>query len=44
MLVIAHILGVPVEEYALPLLNSGAGILLVLASRIRRLTLKRREK
>lgn len=46
MIVLAHILGVPVEEYALPWIGSGAGagVLMVLASGIRNLTLKRRSK
>lgn len=44
MIVFAHILGVPVEEYALPLIGSGAGagMLMMFAAGIRNLTLKRR--
>jgi hypothetical protein len=44
MIVLAHILGMPVEEYALPWIGSGmgAGMLMMLASGIRTLALKRR--
>lgn len=45
MIVLAHIFGVPVEEYALPWIGGGgAGMLTVLAFTIRNLTLKQRVK
>lgn len=45
MIVLAHILGVPVEEYALPWIGGGgAGVLMMLVSGIRTITLKRRIK
>ena len=45
MIVLAHILGVPLEEYTLPWISgAGAGVLIVLASSIRRLTFKRRTR
>jgi hypothetical protein len=46
VIVLAHILGVPVEEYALPWIGSGAGagMLMVFAAGIRKLTLNRRTK
>jgi cell division protein FtsW (lipid II flippase) len=43
MIVLAHILGMPVEEYALPWISGGgAGMLIMLASGIRSLAVKRR--
>ena len=38
MIVLAHIFGVPIEEYALPWIGggAGAGILIVLASKLPR--------
>lgn len=46
MIVLAHILGVPVEEYALPWIGggAGAGVLMVLVSGIRNIALKRKKK
>lgn len=46
MILIAHVLGVPLEEYALPWIGSGAGagLLMVLTAELRNLTLRRRIK
>lgn len=45
MILFAHILGVPLEEYALPWIGgAGAGMVMLLASGVRALALKRRIK
>jgi len=42
-MILAHIFGLPVEEYALPWIGSaGAGMFIVLAAGIRSISLKRR--
>jgi len=42
-MLLAHILGVPIEEYALPWVSgAGTGMLLVLAAGIRSIAQKRR--
>ncbi len=43
MILLAHILGVPLEEYALPWFSgAGTGMFILLVSGIRSLALKRR--
>ncbi|HET7814705.1 MAG TPA: hypothetical protein VFL13_10070 [Candidatus Baltobacteraceae bacterium] len=44
MVMLAHILGVPVEEYVLPWIGGSAGMFIVVASSIRTFTHKRQVK
>jgi hypothetical protein len=44
-MILAHILGVPVEEYALPWVGgAGTGMFLLLAAGVRSITQKRRTR